>query len=139
MSLEEPPQPSVAALSGPILAMLLVTFALNALSGVGLWLWPVHAWRVFHGWTLPAFLISLGVVWRVHIVRGWRLKRNVVSGILTLAVFLLLTITGWAIYYSGSDAVQVKAKALHTWLGLGVSFVLLAHALLGLRSRREGE
>ncbi len=131
------PSPTVAALSRPLLALLLGSFALNAGSGVALWLWPVQGWRVFHGWTIPLFLIVMGIVWRVHVLRGWRIRKNIVSGILTLAVFLLLTATGWAIYYSGSDEIQAGAAALHTWLGLGVSALLLVHSLLGLWTRRE--
>ncbi len=138
MASSEQPQPSAAALSRPILALLLFSFALNAISGVGLWMWPCRPWRVFHGWSIPLFLITLGVVWRVHIVRGWRLGKNVVSGVLTLGVFLALTVTGWAIYYSGSEVIQTQAKNLHTWLGLGISFVLLLHAILGLRTRNSG-
>ncbi len=130
-------EPSAAALSKPILALLIGTFLLNAGSGIGLWLQPSHVWRVFHGWTIPPFLITLGVIWRVHIIRGWRLKKNIFSGSLLLAVFLGLTITGWAIYYSGSDLWQQRSAALHTWLGIGVSFLFLLHTLLGWRSRQS--
>jgi len=135
----EPIKPPAAALSRLILALLLAGFILNAGSGIGLWLYPTHAWRVFHGWTIPFFLIMLGVVWRVHGVRGWRLKKNMVSGALTLLLFLALTATGWTIYYAGSEEAQKLSKEWHTWLGLGSSFLLLAHSLLGLRSREPSE
>jgi hypothetical protein len=127
--------PSAAALSGPMLSLLLVSFVLNAGSGIGLWIWPEHSWRVFHGWTIPPFLITLGVIWRVHILRGWRIRKNRLSGVITLTVFLLLTISGWAIYYSGSDKIQESMSKAHIWLGLAVSFIFLVHAVLGLRSR----
>ena len=132
-------KPPAAALSRPILVLLLASFILNVGSGIGLWLWPIHEWRVFHGWTIPPFLITLGVVWRVHIIRGWRLKKNIISGVLTLLLFLALTATGWAIYYAGSEGMQKISKEWHTWLGLGSSFLLFAHSLLGLRSREVSE
>ncbi len=127
--------PTAAALSRPILGLLLVSFIFNAGSGVGLWLWPTHEWRVFHGWTIPPFLITLGVIWRVHVIRGWNLKKNVVSGTTILTLFLILTMTGWMLYYSGSDQLRRTASQWHTWLGLGSSFLLFVHSLLGLRSR----
>ncbi|MBI4025216.1 MAG: hypothetical protein HY360_09570 [Verrucomicrobia bacterium] len=135
----EPHPPTGAALSRPILALLLVGFIFNAGSGVGLWLWPTHGWRVFHGWTIPPFLITLGVIWRIHVVRGWNLKKNAVSGALVLALFLALTATGWLIYYAGSDGLQEMAGSWHAGLGLSAGFLLLAHSLLGLKSRDPDE
>jgi hypothetical protein len=131
--------PTPAALSGPIMTLLLTTFFLNAGSGIGLWIWKTQMWRVIHGWSLPPFLVTFGVIWRVHILRGWRLKKNIFSGMVTILVFLLLTITGWAIYYSGSDEVQHKVATWHTWLGLGVSLILFVHALLGWQTREKLE
>ncbi len=129
-----------AALSWPMFVLLLITFLLNAGSGIGLWLaapqTPIQqGWRMFHGWTIPPFLITLGVLWRVHILRAWRLRKNILSGVLTLGVFLALIVTGWMIYYSGSDTVQKQASSWHTGLGLGISFLLLIHAILGWRAR----
>ena len=142
--MEESPStlsPSAAALSRPILMLLIFSFVLNAGSGIGLWLRPTHGWRVFHGWTIPLFLIVFGVIWRVHVVRGWRLKKNVSSGLLTLGIFLALIITGWAVYYppAGSEAAQQYAKDWHTWLGLVSSFLLLAHSFLGWKGRESNE
>ncbi len=133
----EPLAPTAAALSRPILALLLASFILNAGSGICLWLWPIHPWRVFHGWTIPLFLITFGIIWGTHVLQGWRLRKNILSGVLTLSVFLGLTVTGWIIHYSGSDIVQKQASNWHTWLGLSVSFLLLAHALLGWRCRES--
>jgi len=127
--------PTAAAISRPILVLLIVSFVLNAGSGVGLWLWSNQNWRIFHGCSIPLFLITLGVIWRVHILRGWRLKKNIFSGILTLSVFLFLIITGWIIYYCVPEEPREKAAQLHTWVGIGSSFLLLAHTILGLKSR----
>ena len=117
------------------MALFLGAFLLNAGSGVALWLWPTHAWRVLHGCTVPLFLIVFGVVWRFHVVRGWQIRKNVLSGALTLLVMLALTVTGWAIYYAGTDEIQEWARKWHTWLGLGISVLLLAHGWLGWRAR----
>jgi hypothetical protein len=135
-----PSTPTVAALSRPMMALLLVSFFLNAGSGVALWLAAPQTethqqWRVLHGWTIPLFLITLGVLWRVHVLRGWVLKKNVLSGVVTLVAFLLLTITGWSIYYPKSDFMQEWASKIHTWLGLAITFILLMHAIIGWRSR----
>ena len=92
---------------------------------------------MIHGWSIPSFLIVFGIIWRVHILRGWRLKKNILSGLFTLLIFLILIVTGWTIYYSGSDEVQKKVAALHTWLGLAVSFILLIHVFLGWQTREK--
>ncbi len=130
-------QPTTAALSRPMMMLFLGSFFINAGSGIGLWLWPNKGWRIFHGWTIPLFLIVLGVIWRFHVVRAWQLKKNIISGMLTLAIFLTLTTTGWVIYYSGSDNIQRWAAHWHTWLGLGASIVLTVHAVLGWWNRES--
>lgn len=133
------PEPSPATLSRPLLAVLLFSFLLDSGSGLGLWLWPDHAWRAFHGWTIPPLLITLGVIWKVHVLCGWHLRKNVWSGALTLILFLILTSTGWTIYYAGSDGWQKAAGRWHTWLGLGSFPILLTHSILGLRCRSKSE
>lgn len=127
--------PTSAAFSRPILFLFLTSFFFNVATGIGLWLFETHLWRVWHGWSIPPFLIVLGVVWRVHIVCGWCLKKNVLSGLMTLLIFIALTATGWTIYYSGSDNIQNISAKLHTWLGLAISFLLFLHAILGWRTR----
>jgi hypothetical protein len=130
-------RPTPAALSQPMLALFLFSFLLNAMSGIGLWLYKIQFWRALHGWSIPFFLIVFGIIWRVHILRGWNLKKNVISGVVTLLVFLGLTITGWMIYYSGSDQTQKISASFHTWLGLGVSFILFIHGILGWKTREK--
>jgi len=131
--------PTPAAFSAPIMVLFLAAFLLNAVSGVGLWWFDSHPWRVSHGWSIPPFLIMFGVIWRVHILRGWRLRKNILSGLVTLFTFLVLTATGWLIYYSGSDEIQNLARTWHTWLGLAITFVLFLHAILGWRSRGKDD
>ena len=137
--MEKPPASTLpsAALSRPMLALLLSSFLLNAASGTALWLGGQASWRALHGWSVPFFLISFGAVWRAHIVRGWRLRRHLASGLVTLFVLLALTVTGWMLYYSGSDALQRAAKKIHLWLGLAVPAVLLLHGLLGFLKRSK--
>jgi hypothetical protein len=130
-------QPTPAALSRPIMALFLAVFILNAVTGIGLWLAKTHIWRVWHGWSIPPFLIVFGVIWRVHILRGWQLRKNILSGAVVLLVFIALTATGWAIYYSGSDEVQKMSAEWHTWLGLAVTLILFLHAVLGWRARTQ--
>lgn len=127
--------PTPAAFSRPIMILFLVGFLFNLGSGLGLWWVKSHFWRVLHGWSIPPFLIIFGVVWRVHILRGWQLKKNILSGVITLLIFIILTATGWMIYYSGSDDVQRISAQVHTWLGIAISVVLFAHAVLGWRTR----
>lgn len=132
-----PSKPTAAAFSRPIMVLFLMSFLFNCGTGIGLWLFKTHIWRVWHGWSLPPFLIVFGVIWRVHILRGWNLKKNVLSGAIVLLVFIALTATGWTIYYSGSDDLQKMSSQLHTWLGIATTFILFLHAILGWRTREK--
>lgn len=129
--------PTPAAFSRPIMALFLFTFLWNAGTGIALWYWNTQFWRVAHGVSVPAFLIVFGVVWRVHILRGWRLRKNILSGLVTLFVFMALIVTGWTIYYSGSENLQKMMAAWHTWIGFATVVILFLHALLGWRVREK--
>jgi len=93
-------------------------------------------WLKLHGAAAMAFLILLGTLLRGHIPRGWRLRRNRVSGAGLVSVNAVLIATGWALYYLGSESVRPVVSAVHWGLGLGLPAGLLWHARRGLKSRR---
>lgn len=129
------PDPSAAVLSGPARTLLGAAFLLTAGSGIGLWLWPVHGCRVVHGGTIPCFLLLIGFIGAAHVIPGWRLQKNRLSGGILLAAFAGLALTGWMLYYAGAEAVQKSAGIWHAHLGSGMILLLIAHAILGLRNR----
>ena len=129
------------------------TFAVLFLSGA-IW-WILHRWfQVDNGlgpvphpaqhWLIPLHgaaamvaLIIIGTLIPLHMKRGWRAGLNRRNGITLIAFIVLLTLSGYALYYSGSEGMREFASASHTGLGLAFPAMLLWHILNGRRSRRS--
>jgi hypothetical protein len=88
-----------------------------------------------HGATAFATLLALGAMSAHHVRRGWGLKRNRVSGSVVIAEFTLLIATGYALYYLVSDDTHAPVSVLHWALGLALAPMLIAHIVVGRRSR----
>jgi hypothetical protein len=88
-----------------------------------------------HGATAFAALLALGAMGAFHVRRGWRLKRNRLSGSATIAAFAVLVVTGYALYYLVSDETRPPVSVLHWGLGLALVPLLIVHIVLGRRSR----
>ena len=98
---------------------------------------PLEAWWLrLHG----AF--AFGAVWTVgllsasHLLNGWASGRRRHSGVALLAVAVVLSLTGYLLYYASGDAVRAVIAMLHWVLGLGAPLVFAWHRYL--RSRRRG-
>ncbi|HEX5864584.1 MAG TPA: hypothetical protein VF014_10095 [Casimicrobiaceae bacterium] len=88
-----------------------------------------------HGAAAFAVLIALGAMSANHMRRGWSLARNRASGSVVIAVFGVLVVTGYALYYWVDDATRPPVSVLHWLLGLGLAPVVTVHILAGRRSR----
>lgn len=99
---------------------------------------PAQQWLMpLHGAAAMLALVVVGTLIPLHIKRGWRAKLNRPNGILLIGFVLLLTLSGYALYYSGSEALRNNASIVHTALGLFFPAMLLWHILSGRRSRRH--
>jgi len=78
-----------------------------------------------------AGLIVYGSLLPVHIRRAWSIRRNVVLGIGLVSVLLLLTITGYLLYYAGDENTRPFISAGHWILGLAVPALLVWHIVSG--------
>ena len=92
-----------------------------------------HQILVAHGVSAAMLLVLTGSVLSTHVRVGWRVKRNLVTGILILGVLLLLAVSGEMLYY-GSEESRDPSLWVH-WV-IGVLALLLApvHVLIGRRS-----
>ncbi len=133
-----------------------------AVNGVGLGLWATGAaWLVFHyflqrhgefgpepsplePWWLRlhgafafATLWTVGLLWGVHVVNGWSFGRRRWSGAVMLGLFALLIVTGWLLYYAGSDRLRAAASLAHWSIGLGLPGLYLIHRLAERARRRK--
>jgi hypothetical protein len=99
---------------------------------------PLQPWSLrLHGAAAMLFLAVLGSLVRGHVRLGWRLRLNTSSGVSLFAACLLLSLSGWALYYVSGESARRWASATHTTLGLALPLLLAVHALRGRTIRRR--
>jgi hypothetical protein len=92
-----------------------------------------HILLIVHGVVAYAFLVVCGAMIPVHIALGWNTRRNLKSGVLFVAVLLLLTATALGLYYLGDDVLRPRVNLIHWTAGLVALPLLVIHALGGRR------
>jgi hypothetical protein len=130
-----------------------VTFAVLFLTGVVWWIlhrWggvetefgpTPHPWNPWllrlHGAGAMVALVVVGTLLGGHVRAAWRAGCNRVTGAGMIAVCGGLSVSGYALYYVGSEAGRALASWVH--LGLGVAFpaALIVHIWRGRRARRD--
>jgi hypothetical protein len=92
-------------------------------------------WLRLHGAAVMAFLVVLGTILPGHVRRAWSLRknctqsvrRNVVTGILMLSLVAALALTGYALYYSGSEELRPYISTGHWVIGLAAAAGFYQH------------
>jgi small-conductance mechanosensitive channel len=87
-----------------------------------------------HGGAGMMALMLLGALGPMHIQRAWRTKINLATGIICIAVFGLLILTAFGLYYIGSEAVRPWISYVHIAFGLAVPGVVAGHIMVGRAS-----
>jgi len=122
------------------------------LSGV-LWLWfhyyvrvegdfgptlhPLEPWWLrVHGISAAAFLIGFGSVLPGHVRRAWNAARNRLTGTVFFAVMVTLILTGYLLYYVGSESTRELMSLFHWSIGLAFPLLTLLHVWRGRVWRR---
>jgi hypothetical protein len=88
-----------------------------------------------HGAAVMAFLVVLGTILPGHVTRAWSLRnkcvqsvrRSIVTGILMLSLVAGLALTGYALYYSGSEELRPYISTGHWILGLAAAAGFYQH------------
>lgn len=83
-------------------------------------------WLRLHGAAVMAFLVVLGTILPGHVRRAWSLRknctesvrRNIITGILMLSLVAALALSGYALYYSGSEELRPYISTCHWVAGL---------------------
>jgi len=95
---------------------------------------PLESWMLrIHGAAAMAGLILYGSLLPIHIKRAWTIRRNVALGIALSSLLLLLTVTGYLLYYAGGEDTRPVISALHWVVGLSVPALLVWHVVAGRR------
>ncbi len=86
-------------------------------------------WLKTHGAFSFASLWMFGVLWSVHIVRGWNMRWRRWSGGTMVGVILFLTLTGYGLYYFEELALREWTSILHWAVGLAALVLFFIHWL----------
>lgn len=89
-----------------------------------------------HGAAAMAFLIALGILIPTHMRRAWRTRRNQKNGGVFATVLALLILTGYGLYYLGSEEWRSSASWIHLILGFASPALLVWHIWQGRRATR---
>ncbi|HEV8260399.1 MAG TPA: hypothetical protein VGQ19_06550, partial [Burkholderiales bacterium] len=93
---------------------------------------PLEPWMLrLHGAAAMAALVIYGSLLPVHVRRAWSIRRNIALGIGLVSIMLLLTVTGYLLYYSGDENARPVISAAHWILGLVVPALLAWHIVPG--------
>jgi hypothetical protein len=89
-----------------------------------------------HGGAAMLLLILAGMTVALHVPAAWRERRNRISGIVMASAASALALTGYLLYYAGSESARALASLGHWLPGLALPVVGLWHALAARRARR---
>lgn len=92
-------------------------------------------WLKLHGAAGMIGLLSIGTVIPAHAWRAWRARRNHGTGLVFGAALSVMAVTGWALYYVGSEAWRPAISAVHWAAGLSLVPALAWHVTAGRRLR----
>jgi len=101
---------------------------------------PLEAWWLrLHGAAAMGFLIVLGTVLPVHASPALALRRNRGTGAAVLCLIAALLVTGYALYYAGSEELRPWISAIHWAIGLIAAPALVLHGFAGKRDAARGQ
>ena len=82
-------------------------------------------------------LMLLGALVPLHVQRGWRGRRNRLTGAAMLTCNAVLILTSFGLYYAGSELLRPWMSNIHSGFGLCLPFLFLVHIVVGRhRSQR---
>lgn len=84
-----------------------------------------------HGLGAMAFVLLLGTLLVSHVRRAWHARKNRKNGAFVLAAVSLLTLSGYALYYTGNEDARNAVSSFHLWLGAAAPALLLWHTWSG--------
>lgn len=95
-----------------------------------------HWWLRLHGAAAMLALLVVGSLLPIHVRRGWHQRRNLRLGIALSSALLLLTLSGYALYYFGGEDARPWISVLHWGIGVLSPLVLIWHITSGRSQAR---
>jgi MFS family permease len=88
-----------------------------------------------HGAAAMAFLVVFGALLSDHLPRGWRQRRERVSGLSLVTLCGILILSGWGLYYFGAEELRAATSTVHSVLGILLPCAMGAHVWRARRHR----
>jgi hypothetical protein len=89
---------------------------------------PLEPWLLrLHGLMMIPALLGTGGLFVAHIPKGWKYRFQRVPGSLLAALLLVLTFTGYMLYYASGDGLRSSVSLLHWITGLSLPAFALWH------------
>lgn len=92
-------------------------------------------WLQLHGLFGFASLWTIGLLWGVHVLAGWRSRQRRWTGTILFSLLLILIASGYLIYYPPSDESLGLIVKIHWIIGLGTALVFLIHRFVARTKR----
>lgn len=93
---------------------------------------------MLHGVSAYAVLFVIGSLLPLHVRSGWYRRRKRWTGGATLAMLVLLAMTGLVLYYGG-EATREPARWVHIAIGIACIALFPVHALLAATARSSAD
>jgi hypothetical protein len=90
---------------------------------------------MIHGGAAMLALMMLGALIPLHLLRAWRARKNLVSGVTVATVNTVLIVTAFGLYYLGSETMRPWMSWIHIGAGFSLALMLPLHIVLGRRAR----
>jgi hypothetical protein len=117
-------------------AWLVARYFLRPVGQFGEAISPIEPWAMkVHGAAMMVMLFFLGSLMNSHIRRALKARRNLASGWSMIGVMVLLTVTGFGLYYLAGESNRPVWSSVHWAMGLGLPVLVIAHVLIGRASR----
>jgi hypothetical protein len=90
---------------------------------------------MLHGGGAMITLLVLGALIPAHILRSWRIGKNLVMGSVMVTLNSVLIVTAFGLYYLGSEAIRPWMSWVHLAFGALLPGLLALHIYLGRQQR----
>lgn len=97
---------------------------------------PLEPWMMkLHGLFLIPALLGIGAMFVAHIPKGWRHREQHVLGVTLGAALIVLSGSGYLLYYAGGENLRAWSSLIHWIIGLLMPVIFVWHYVNGNRLR----
>ncbi|MDP4836086.1 MAG: hypothetical protein NWS01_02915, partial [Burkholderiales bacterium] len=80
---------------------------------------------------------GFGSVRPCHVSRAWSMRRNLWTGFFMFAKMVILSASGYFLYYLGNESIRSVTGIVHWVIGLALPIMAVVHVQRGLKSRKK--